>query len=151
MSVGLYNVPILQRELNEILYDYINNDIKPMFSIIFYTESIADQKYNLIRVTCLKCCGIQKNQHFTDTSSERQWFKKMEYVTLTNSCNIEAEIKKATYFERTDDKNKVVKGHYDFAQLSKREKFILANIIFEENIKDIPHSFDDCIIGACQL
>jgi len=150
MAYGLNNFPIPDRILNEILYDYIDVNIKPEFSIIFYTEKIDDEKINLIRIDCLKCCGIKSNPRFEVSGVERPWIKRTNYIKLFSTHHIEDEIKKATYFE-IKDKNRIIKDHYDFAQLSNREKFFIINIVFEENRAHIPETFYNCMVGLCQL
>lgn len=149
MSI-LSHFPISSRELNEILYDYLDPDIKPTFSIGFYNETVDEVKYELIRITCLKCCGIVRNPEFTESGTQRPWFKKMNTIRLFSNQRIKDEVKKATYFEWKDHKNKLTKGHYEFTQLTAREQYAVANIIFDENHKDIPESFLHCTNGECK-
>lgn len=149
ISHGLHNFPIPQRELIEILHDYIDNDLRPIFSLIFYTEMADDVKQNYVRVTCLKCCKIVKNPNFTDSGPSRKWVKKTEYLNLRCTQRVEDKLKKATYFEWINNNNKTVTGYYDFAQLSAQAKIAITNIIFDENHKDIPETFYNCMIGNC--
>lgn len=151
---NLNTFPIPLNELNEILYDYLDPKVKPSFSIIFYTETFNKEKYDIIKVTCLKCCDIIKNPEFTrlqDTPkgyTQRQFVKKINTINLFNTPIIKDEISKATYFERKDNNN-IIKGHYDFPQLSKKQQYTVANVIFKENIADIPNNFVLCANGEC--
>lgn len=146
---GLHNFPISNRELTDILYDYIDEASKPIFSLIFYTETIDNVKHNFVRVVCLRCCRIVKNSDFNDHGSARQWFKKTNYITLRCTPKIDESIKKATYFEWINNNYKTVTGYYEFAQISSQSKFMIANTIFDECINDIPYTFYNCITGEC--
>lgn len=146
---ALHNFPIPDRELTEIVYDYIDKDLKPIFSLIFYTETVDEVKHNFVRVVCLRCCRIVKNSDFNDRGTERQWFKKTNYIILRCNPKIDEAIKKATYFEWINNNNKTVTGYYDFAQISSQSKFAIANIIFDDCINDIPFTFYNCMKGEC--
>ena len=139
-----------EQTLNEILYDYLIIDDKPMFSLLFFTETIDDEKCPFIHISCMKCCRIKNNHNFTNSNpKEREWFKKVHTFVIPSNDAIETKVKKARWFETTDWKGKPLKGYYDFAQLSSREKYIVANIIFKEQHNDIPEFFANCITGNC--
>jgi hypothetical protein len=146
---NLSNFSVCEQTLNEILYDYLNVDIKPEFCLLFFTETIDVEKVQFIHISCMKCCGIKRNPKFSKTSTDRQWFKKVNTFVIPSNDIIETEVKKARWFETTDWKGKPLKGYYDFAQLSSREKYIVANIIFKEQHKDIPEFFLNCTTGKC--
>jgi len=146
---NLSNFSVCEQTLNEILYDYLNVYIKPEFCLLFFTETIDDEKVQFIHISCMKCCGIKKNPNFSETSTEREWFKKTHTIVIPSNDAIESAVKKARWFETTDFKGKPLKGYYDFAQLSRREKFIVANIIFKEQREKIPEFFLNCTTGKC--
>ena len=146
---NLANFYIPETPLNEILYDFLDEHIKPSFSIMFFTETSDEEKHHFIHISCMKCCGIKKNPNFSETSKEREWFKKVHTFVIPSNDNIQSAVKKATWFETTDHKGKPLKGNYDFAQLRQHEKFIVANIIFKEQREVIPEFFLDCTTGNC--
>lgn len=149
MAANLSTFPIPSRQLDEILYDFLDPSVKPTFCIMFYTETVDEEDYDLVRVLCLKCCGIMKNPHFMEDGSQRPFLKTTKYAKFFNTARIKSEVKRQTYFVWTDHRNILTRGHYDFTQLSKRKQYIVANVIFEEN--HVPEYFHDCVSGSCRL
>lgn len=150
----LSNFPILFiTSLEEILYDYIDQDNKPSHSTIFYKKNINDNEIEFIRITCLRCCCIKQNPSFNDNlnslNNTRPICKYSNVVTVYNNDLIKSAIKKSTYFEYKDNANKTFKGYYDFSQLPNKEKFRLTNFIIIQNAEFIPVSFYKCAQGKC--
>jgi hypothetical protein len=138
----LSDFKIPTRELNEILYDYIDPSGKPQF--------ITTIEKDCVRVWCSKCMKITKNTNFTESGTDRQYHKHSKGITLPINDVIKQAVKDVTYFETCFGKNTaVMKGYYDFRQLTDREQFIVTNIVFEQNKELIPQDFELCVVGLC--
>ena len=152
-DVNLSNFPMLDRELNEILYDHLDNNIKPEFSTSFYKKTVQNENddesqiIELVRIVCLKCCKIIKNDNFRPSNNQRPWKKQSSIIELTNSQEFKRIVHEATRYEWIDEKKKVHRGNYSFAQLTKQQKFIATNKLFEQ--QEIPEYFHQCVNGEC--
>lgn len=139
--------PISSRILNEILYDYLSNDVKPKFSVCPDKE--------IVRISCLKCCKIIKNETQTRLAHlTHQWKKHVWRIELVNTIEFIKAQQDKTYYEFEHEfehwkTKKIETGHYQFQQLSNREQFILANQLFEQHRATIPRYFWKCIKGEC--
>ena len=140
----LGNFPISSRFLNEILYDYLSAEVKPVFCMNI-DENTAD-------ISCLKCCKVIRNSEHTPKGSQRPWRKRVLRIELTNTPEFKERVKKMTYFEyevKEKGKIKIKTAYCDFHMLSSVEQFTLANVIIEQHSSVIPEYFRKCITGEC--
>ena len=97
---------------------------------------------------CFRCGSIYINPEFSENGNQRLYKKHICDFKLPFTNEFKNVIQEATYFE-WNDKNKIVKGHYDFAQLSDKQKFIVINKLLHKHKHDIPIFFHACVVGEC--
>lgn len=146
----LFNFPILfNRELNEILYDYLDTSMKPRFVLCVFKPDVKKGIVGKVEVFCLKCGGIMQNPYFSEQSVERQFIKVSNKFELPYTNEFERATQEMTYFETKDDRGRVMKGNYDFRQLSEKKQYILTNILFESAKSMIRDDCVNCVTGSC--